>query len=148
MNKFGTRKAAVVMLWFSKGPRSTNKIMLSKRLKVPYFSGWWAATGGKVDDGECAIQAAKREVLEETGLYVSAENLSLMDCYVAENFKCFMLETILPMYRFEDVKNTEPSKHSPWQLFTIREALKLPKLMPALQETLLTKLQERTMIIS
>lgn len=44
-----------------------SKILLIKRKKDP-FKGQWALPGGFVDPGENAEQAAKREMIEETGV--------------------------------------------------------------------------------
>ena len=43
------------------------KIALIKRNNKPY-QGLWSLVGGKIKDGEDLISAAKREVLEETGV--------------------------------------------------------------------------------
>lgn len=127
------------MVWFT-STIDKPKIMLCQR-KAPCktFVGWWAAVGGKVDGDECAIQAARREMQEETGMCIIGEDMRLIDCYKEEDFKCFIFEVEIGSYRFNEIKNQEPKKHSPWQLFTVKEALALPNLMPALREILLTK---------
>jgi 8-oxo-dGTP pyrophosphatase MutT (NUDIX family) len=137
--KHGTKKAVAILAWFTQGPESTNRVMLTKRLKVKHFSGWYAAVGGSVEKGECAISAATREFFEETGVYVHRDSLRLVDCYQEDDFKCFLFETVISEHRFKEIKNTEPKKHSAWTLYTPKEALKLPNLMPALKEILLTK---------
>ncbi|MCX8190529.1 MAG: 8-oxo-dGTP diphosphatase [Candidatus Diapherotrites archaeon] len=46
------------------------KILLQKKAKGKFGEGKWNMPGGKVRNGETCIEAAKREVLEETGLKV------------------------------------------------------------------------------
>jgi 8-oxo-dGTP pyrophosphatase MutT (NUDIX family) len=41
----------------------------------PEAGDWWNTTGGGIDDGETAAQAGARELHEETGLQVSADDL-------------------------------------------------------------------------
>ena len=132
-NRYRTNRAVAIMVWFG------DKVMLTQRLKTSTFSGWWAAVGGSVEHNEEIIEAARRELFEETHLFILREQLMLTDCYREDEFKCFIFEVRLAAYLFSDVKNTEPDKHSSWQLFTVKEALTLPKLMPAICEILLRK---------
>ena len=132
MNRFGTNKAVVILLWFG------DKILLTQRRNVPHFKGYWAAVGGSVEPTDTTLaRAASRELQEETDIFVRDIELDIVDCWQENDFKCFIFQTKLSPYRFGDVKNTEPKKHSPWQLFTVQEALKLKPLMPALLEYLL-----------
>ena len=52
-----------------RGPGET--ILLEKRRDC----GWWGLPGGKVEPGESLVDAAVREVLEETGLTVEVTHL-------------------------------------------------------------------------
>ena len=129
-------KSAAVMVWFT-STIDKPKLMLCKRLpSCKKFVGRWGAAGGKVDRGECIIAAAQRELQEETGLWVPKSDLRLIDSHYEDEFKCFVFSTEIGAYRFSDVKNPEPKKHTKWQLFTKEEALALPTLMPALQRIL------------
>jgi 8-oxo-dGTP pyrophosphatase MutT (NUDIX family) len=51
--------------------REGEAILLEKRRDC----GWWGLPGGKVEPGESLIDAAVREVFEETGLTVEVTNL-------------------------------------------------------------------------
>jgi 8-oxo-dGTP pyrophosphatase MutT (NUDIX family) len=132
MNRHGCNKAVVLMLWFD------DKVMLTQR-KGKLWKGWYAAVGGKVEPNESIMRAAQRELYEETRMYASLADIEIVDFYQENDFKAFMFEVKYGAYRFSDVKNSEPKKHSPWQLFTIDEALALPKLMPALRNVFLEK---------
>jgi len=127
------------MVWFVNKGHEPKLMLCQRKAACKTFVGWWAAVGGKVDMHECAIRAVQREMMEETDVYISRDELVLIDSYQEGNFKCFIFETELGLYRFNDIKNLEPKKHTPWQLFTTQEALALPNLMPALREILLTK---------
>lgn len=50
------------------------KVLLVRRANQPGY-GLWSVPGGYVDRGEVVEEAAKREVLEETGLIVDVDGL-------------------------------------------------------------------------
>lgn len=46
-----------------------DRILMAQRGKQPLL-GWWSLPGGALETGELLADAVRREVLEETGLYV------------------------------------------------------------------------------
>jgi 8-oxo-dGTP diphosphatase len=50
--------------------RNENQFLLLLKSSGRFGGGFWNAPGGKIKDGEDPVIAAKREVLEETGLTV------------------------------------------------------------------------------
>jgi ADP-ribose pyrophosphatase len=57
------RGSAVMMAVDSK-----NRVMLVRQYRLPADRYLWELPAGKTDDGETVAQAAKRELIEETGL--------------------------------------------------------------------------------
>jgi len=57
------RGSAVMMAVDSK-----NRVMLVRQYRLPAGQYLWELPAGKTDEGETALQAAKRELIEETGL--------------------------------------------------------------------------------
>jgi len=47
---------------------SKNRVLLVRQYRLPADQHLWELPAGKIDDGETALQAAKRELVEETGL--------------------------------------------------------------------------------
>jgi 8-oxo-dGTP diphosphatase len=61
--------------------RDGEKLLLSQR-GGPYGHGQWHAPSGKLDPGETPVQAAARELSEETGLHTDPEALTLLHTVV------------------------------------------------------------------
>jgi 8-oxo-dGTP diphosphatase len=51
--------------------RDGGRVLLQLKADGRWGGGWWNGPGGKVMDGETPVEAAVREVREETGLMVS-----------------------------------------------------------------------------
>lgn len=48
------------------------RILLSKRIPPSSYPGYWELPGGKIESGESALEALKREMFEEIGIEVLA----------------------------------------------------------------------------
>lgn len=136
MNSNNYRKTVNAVLSFN------GKILLSKVLKESYHKGFWTNPGGKINKDESLVDAVQREILEETALWLPRVAFQLIDCYIYDErkLKAFVFHVNVPQWglMFKDVKDTEPTKHSPWQLFTPQEALEL-NLMPSVRYFILNK---------
>ena len=52
--------------------KSDGRFLITKRVMTKSWApGWWEVSGGAAQAGETSLEAARREVLEETGLDVS-----------------------------------------------------------------------------
>lgn len=62
-----------------------NRILLVRQYRLPAKSYMWELPAGRVDKGETVLQAAKRELVEETG-YKAAKWTKLSSFYVSPGF--------------------------------------------------------------
>jgi 8-oxo-dGTP diphosphatase len=58
--------------------RRGGRILVAKRANTPFMSGHHSLIGGGVEPGESIVEAACREVMEETGLQIAAADLRLI----------------------------------------------------------------------
>jgi 8-oxo-dGTP pyrophosphatase MutT (NUDIX family) len=79
----GKLKRAAVALTLAADENSQSCFLLTRRAsKLRAHAGQWALPGGRIDQGEDAIDAALRELQEEIGLMCNrAEVLGLLDDY-------------------------------------------------------------------
>lgn len=119
------------------------KIWLAERTaKDRVFCGLWAAPGGGVEEDEDPLQAAVREVKEETGLSLNGSRF--FGGEVTSGSKTERLHWFLVDLTNKEVPQcVEPTKQGPWKLFDTKT---LPELPPD-SEWALTMLASK-MIIS
>lgn len=66
--------------------RRDGKFLITKRVMTKHWApGWWEVSGGAVLAGETPEEAVLREVYEETGLKVKAEDREYLFTYHREN---------------------------------------------------------------
>lgn len=95
-----------------------DEILLSKRLVDPNI-GYWAMPGGKIEFRETILDAACREVLEETGLILN-RSLTVLYPYPQQEWLSQQGSHYICFYLFaqvdnpDDLHNPEPDKHTDW----------------------------------
>lgn len=76
--------------------QDTQRILMLQRQDDPNF---WQSITGTIEYGEQPIETAMREVREEIGIDILAENLPLFDCQTAVEFEIF------PQFRYKYAPN-------------------------------------------
>lgn len=114
--------------------RVGSRIYLSERLNTDEFTGYWQWSGGECNDGENPIDAAKREVKEETALDLDVGRFRYLHQITGDpTTKCCYVYYV-DLNEAEYPMRTE-NKSSDWQLLSYDNALKL-RLMPGLVEAI------------
>ncbi|WP_369788142.1 dihydroneopterin triphosphate diphosphatase [Rouxiella sp. WC2420] len=65
---------------------NTGRVLMLQRRDDTQF---WQSVTGSLEDGESPAQTAQREVMEEVGIDIAAENLYLQDCDRCVEFELF-----------------------------------------------------------
>lgn len=65
-------KVSIVVTLERRGVSGEREFLYQQRLKNPYY-GFWGRLGGKIRWGETVIEAARRELFEETGMRAEFE---------------------------------------------------------------------------
>jgi 8-oxo-dGTP pyrophosphatase MutT (NUDIX family) len=114
-----------------------NDVLLLRRCNASFGNGLYSMVGGKVDPGERALHAIKREVLEEVGLDIPESSFELVHTFhrkgpdgdlVALCFKVDVSRLSLP-------KNNEPEKHDDMRFFPLDQ---LPEnILPAHRQAIM-----------
>ena len=87
------------------------KILLMRRLKAPE-AGCWGIAGGKVDLFETAAEAARREIAEELGVEIAADQLlCLVDQIDREAGEHWLSPVFLAEVFAGEPSILEPHKH-------------------------------------
>lgn len=72
--------------------QNTGRVLMLQRQDDPNF---WQSVTGTIEEDEQPLQTAMREVKEETGIDISTQNLTLVDCQHSVKFEIF------PQFRYK-----------------------------------------------
>lgn len=113
-----------------------NDVLLLRRCNTNFGQGQYSMVGGKVEQGEAALHAIRREVLEEVALDIPESDFALVHTFhrkgtdgdlIALCFKVDIADMPAP-------RNNEPTKHDDMQFFPIDQ---LPEnILPAHKQAL------------
>lgn len=101
--------------------QNSGRVLMLQRQDDPTF---WQSVTGTIETGELPVQTALREVREETGIDITAQNLTLTDCSFKIEFEIF------PQFRYKYAPHiTHCQEH--WFLLAVNE-----EVIPVLSEHL------------
>ena len=93
------------------------KILLGKRLNA-HGEGTWAFPGGHLEFGESIVDCVQREVLEETGLEVTAcKHIAFTNDIFKNEEKHFVTLFVTTEYVSGEPQVCEPNKCERWEWF-------------------------------
>lgn len=119
-------------------------VYLSERLGS-VGKGLYSSPGGMMEPGETTYETGARELKEETGLIRSVYELKHigMTSHVGQksDFTHWLLTKLNPG---EQLRQTEPTKHSPWEKLSFDEAL--GKNLWLNTRLMIEKLKDKTLI--
>jgi ADP-ribose pyrophosphatase len=106
------------------GRKSEPRILLERQYRHAAQSMMWELPAGRIDDGETALTAAKRELLEETG-YSARQWRRILHFYVSPGF----LDETMTIYMAQGLRageaQPEPDERIAIRFFPLSEAKRM-----------------------
>ena len=106
------------------GRKAEPRVLLERQYRHAAQSMMWELPAGRIDDGETALTAAKRELLEETG-YSARQWKRVLHFYVSPGF----LDETMTIYLARGLQagkaQPEPDEMIATRFFTLSEAKKM-----------------------
>ncbi|KLN66576.1 MULTISPECIES: nucleotide triphosphate diphosphatase NUDT15 [Vibrio] len=106
-----------------------NRILLGERIGA-HGANTWATPGGHLEFGESIAECVQREVLEETGLQISATTkLGFTNDVFEQEGKHYITLFVVAENAIGDAKVMEPNKCKQWKWFAV-DSLPEPLFLP------------------
>lgn len=110
----------------------SGRVLLSKRIPPSSYPGYWELPGGKIEPGESALEALKRELFEEIGIQViKAKSLKKIEHTYPDYAVC--IEVFNVDQYLGTVKGLENQPVSFYGLQVVDHLLMLPTVRACLQ---------------
>ncbi|WP_208441338.1 (deoxy)nucleoside triphosphate pyrophosphohydrolase [Bartonella raoultii] len=103
-----------------------NRVLLTKRPQGKSLAGLWEFPGGKVEQGEIPETSLIRELEEELGIYVQADNLHPLT-FASHSYETFHL--LMPLYlchHYEGVARGREGQNLKWVFIGDLERYPMP----------------------
>lgn len=111
---------------FQLTPQGPKYLLLRRREGIDHLSGTWQAVHGGIKPGETAVQAAQREVREETGtIPISFWELDYVEAHYSPGQDVIRLVPCFAAQLSEDAQIKLGPEHSEHRWVTLDEALQL-----------------------
>ncbi|EJF78066.1 8-oxo-dGTP diphosphatase MutT [Bartonella birtlesii] len=103
-----------------------NRVLLTERPQGKSLAGLWEFPGGKVEQGETPEASLIRELKEELGIHVQADNLQPLT-FASHNYDTFHL--LMPLYlcsHYEGVAQGREGQNLKWVFISDLERYPMP----------------------
>jgi 8-oxo-dGTP diphosphatase len=112
------------------------KAAVNQRTQTKALQGYWQFAGGTIEKHELPQEAAQREFKEECGLDIPMERFEIIGSDLRTNPYPYLGHVVVAhLQPGENIRNTEPHKHTPWKWLTPTQISKL-KMIPGTTEYL------------
>jgi ADP-ribose pyrophosphatase len=115
---------SVVMMAVDESAKSEPKVLLVRQYRYATNSRMWELPAGRIDEGENKLAAAKRELLEETGV-TAKEWKRLFQFYASPGFLDETMDIFLARDLAHGKAQPEEDEQIAVRFFPLRKALKM-----------------------
>lgn len=105
------------MIYVLAALKKGDEVLLIRRYNAAFGDGLYSLVGGKLETGETALQAIKREVAEEVALDIAESAFTLVHTLHRKGMQEFIALCFVADISTLNPKNNEPDKHDDMRFF-------------------------------